>query len=289
MYRPSSTCASRSPLRWSTRVGTLHRRQDAAHVDLAVHEDEVARGAGTRSRTRAGRPPAEEGGVGVRRHLAEVARGAPLALDLFGMGSPLCPGWRPRVVLVRVLPLRVGAVEDECPAALRIGGREEDRHRPSLRVAEERGALRARRVHHRPDVVHPRLEVGQAGGPVGEAGTTLVEADEPRERGEPLEEVRRPGLVPVVLEVRDEAGHEHEVARALPRDLVGDVDPTALGVASLGLHGPGPTAHHYFPSRNRSTAARGSSVAIESASQSRAWLIVPCQARSRQKLSCCFV
>src|SRR5439155_16725245 len=44
-----------------------------------------------------------------------------------------------------------------------------------------------------------------------------------------------------------------------------------------------------FPfSRKRLIAAFGSSVAIESASQSRAWLIVWCQARSRQKLRCCF-
>ena len=44
---------------------------------------------------------------------------------------------------------------------------------------------------------------------------------------------------------------------------------------------------HFF-SRNPLIAAFGSSVAIDSASQSRAWLIVSCQARSRQKFSCCF-
>ena len=41
-------------------------------------------------------------------------------------------------------------------------------------------------------------------------------------------------------------------------------------------------------SRNLFTAACGSSVAIERASQSRAWLIVSCQARSFQKFRCCF-
>ncbi len=44
---------------------------------------------------------------------------------------------------------------------------------------------------------------------------------------------------------------------------------------------------HFF-SRNFSIAAFGSSVAIESASQSRAWLIVSCHAKSRQKFRCCF-
>ena len=42
-----------------------------------------------------------------------------------------------------------------------------------------------------------------------------------------------------------------------------------------------------LPSRNFLIASCGSSVAIERASQSRAWLIVWCQAKSRQKLRCC--
>src|SRR5262249_22038461 len=41
-------------------------------------------------------------------------------------------------------------------------------------------------------------------------------------------------------------------------------------------------------SRKPRTAPWASSLSIESASQSRAWLIVSCQDRSRQKLSCCF-
>ena len=45
---------------------------------------------------------------------------------------------------------------------------------------------------------------------------------------------------------------------------------------------------HLFLSTKRLIAAFGSSVAIESASQSRAWLIVSCQARSFQKFKCCF-
>ena len=45
---------------------------------------------------------------------------------------------------------------------------------------------------------------------------------------------------------------------------------------------------HLFLSTKRLIAAFGSSVAIESASQSRAWLIVSCHARSFQKFRCCF-
>ena len=46
-------------------------------------------------------------------------------------------------------------------------------------------------------------------------------------------------------------------------------------------------AHFSLP-RKRLTASCASVESIESASQSRAWLTVWCQARSRQKLSCCF-
>ena len=45
---------------------------------------------------------------------------------------------------------------------------------------------------------------------------------------------------------------------------------------------------HFFLSTKRLIAAFGSSVAIESASQSRAWLIVSCHEMSRHQFSCCF-
>src|SRR5581483_7860355 len=44
----------------------------------------------------------------------------------------------------------------------------------------------------------------------------------------------------------------------------------------------------FFRSRKACTAPAASSVSIERASQSWAWRIVPCQARSRQKSSCAF-
>ncbi len=72
---------------------------------------------------------------------------------------------------------------------------------------------------------------GTAAGPVREAGAALVEADQPRERAEPVEEVRVARLLPVLLEVRDEAGHEHEVDRPGAGHLVGDAELAAPCVA----------------------------------------------------------
>ena len=76
-------------------------------------------------------------------------------------------------------------------------GREEHTQRSPLRVAEQRRPFAPGRVHDRADVVHPRLEIWKAARPIGESGASLVEADETRERSEPLEERRRGGMGPV--------------------------------------------------------------------------------------------
>src|SRR5262245_40531621 len=88
-------------------------------------------------------------------------------------------------------------------------------------------------------------------------------------------------VVVEVLECADELRHQ------LVRERVQRLRPIEPddGDGFFALEEDG----HSFRRRNFSTASRGSSVAIESASQSRAWLTVWCQERSRQKLSCCLV
>ncbi len=132
---------------------------------------------------------------------------------------------------------RVRAEENESLCALGIGGSEEDRHRAALEVPEERGALAPDRVHDRAHVVHPRFQVRDAALPVGEARTALVQADESRERRQPLEERRVARLLPVELEVADEPGDEDEIERAVAGHLVGDRDIAALRVANRASHG----------------------------------------------------
>ena len=121
--------------------------------------------------------------------------------------------------------------------ALRIGGGEQDAHRPALREPEQRGALGAGGVHHGADVVHALLERRRSGDRVGEPGAALVEQDQPRERGELVEEPGDARVGPLQVQVRDEARHEHEVERPVADDLISDVDVAALRVVGLRRHG----------------------------------------------------
>src|SRR5829696_62934 len=65
----------------------------------------------------------------------------------------------------------------------------------------------------------------------------LVEHDHAAERPEARQEMRHGRVVPVEVDVGDEAGDVDEVERALPEHLVGDADFAALGVVGVGLHG----------------------------------------------------
>ena len=114
-----------------------------------------------------------------------------------------------------------GAVEHQGRYALGMGGREEDAHRATLGDPEEGRPLRAGGVHDRPDVVDPQLQGRRLGDGIGQPGAALVEDDQSRERGEPLEEASLRGRLPLELEVGGEAEDEDEVDRPIADDLVG--------------------------------------------------------------------
>ena len=247
------------------------RRQQRADVDQRVHLHERLDGAGAGGGAAALAPPARHRLVGGRAHELHVGLEAPVALQILDVGGARLARRRPGVVVVGVEPLRVGAVEDQRARPLGIGRGEEDRHRRALGVAEQHGAAAVDRVHDRAHVVHARLEVGHAGRPVGEAGAALVEADQAGDRAEPFEEVRVARLLPVLLEVGDEAGDEHEVDRPVAGHLVGDVEVAAARVAdrranrrpgrALGAHprraGPGPGPGGGCAARAAGAPARG--------------------------------
>ena len=86
-------------------------------------------------------------------------------------------------------------------------------------------------VHDRLHVVHPLLQRRRLGHRVGEPGAPLVENGDAREGAEALQQVGDLRHLPVVLDVRDEAGDEDQVEIALPEDLVGDVRVSAERVA----------------------------------------------------------
>ena len=71
---------------------------------------------------------------------------------------------------------------------------------------------------------------------MGETGTALVEADEPRERSQAVEQASHGRVLPVDLEMREEPGHEDEVERAISADLVRDVDVATAGITDGCIH-----------------------------------------------------
>jgi hypothetical protein len=105
------------------------------------------------------------------------------------------------------------------------------------RRAVERGEEAV--VHHRADVIHARLEIGNTGDTVGHARPALIEADQPASRREALEQRRLRRHAPRELDVRDERRDVDDVIGALAHDLVGDRDVAALCVPHFGLlHAP---------------------------------------------------
>ena len=209
---PRATCESRSPVRWRTSAGT-RTAGSTSRTSIELF---------TRIRSRAApglaaaRPRAPH-----QRANASSACGASLPRSpsspqvrstSAAYADPFLARRRPGVVVVGILALGVGAVDDHRGRALGIRSREEDAHRSALGVAEERRPLDPLGVQDGAHVVHPGLEVGQATRPVRKAGAALVETDERREGREALEEVGRARLVPVQLEVGDEAGDEDDRA-----------------------------------------------------------------------------
>ena len=116
-----------------------------------------------------------------------------------------------------------------------IGGGEQGAHRAAL--GDRRRAPRARRtrgLHHRAHVVHALLQRRHALEAVGHALAALVEADHAEALRQAPQHARVVVVLPVRLEVRDDAGDEHQVLRTAAEHLVGDAQAVALGVAGFG-------------------------------------------------------
>ena len=224
------------------------RRQHVADVDLFVHERKSLDG--SRAST-----PAEivdplvrlliVNELHTRAHgiqcLVVWAEEAQIALRL---STVLLLGPAPRVVR-RPHRAGIGAPEHERSGPLRVRCGEEKTHRRTLRGAEERSPAGTGRVHHRPRVIHPRLERGRAADPVGHATSALVEPDQPAERGKRSEGTRERGR-PDELDVGDERRDKDDVKGTVARDLVGDRDVAAPCVERFWLHRHS-VARHFVP------------------------------------------
>ena len=193
------------------------------------------------------------------------------------------------LALIRVLasPPRVirrphcagrATANDQCRGPFGIGRREQDAHRGTLGKAVEGGTLRTHRIHHRADIIHTRLQTGGAGHRVGHTRSTLVEADQARERPQVGQKLRKARQLPLELHVCHEAGNEYEVERAVAGQLVRDVDVAAQRVPCLRLHPRILTHHSTAPGSGHCQLAR-----LRSTTRSRLPIAFPQETRGRER------
>lgn len=96
--------------------------------------------------------------------------------------------------------------------------------------------------------------------PVGETGAALVEQDQPRERGEPLQEPGKGRLLPRQLDVRHPAGHEYQIERTLPYDLVGNMQVAATCIFRFSYRSQRIASASPSIDKNESTVCRKTTI-----------------------------
>src|SRR5580704_18074419 len=90
--------------------------------------------------------------------------------------------------------------------------------------------------------------VGQLSGRIRQAGTALVQPDQPTALLKRPHEPAVCGLLPLQVQMRDQAVHHHQVRRPGARHLEGDLGPTRLRVTRLrGTVSHGPIIHPAIP------------------------------------------
>ena len=139
------------------------RAEHGSHVDLTVHPRQGQRGAGTRTASQVLGPPGSEAIVVLQARGAgrKPDRATPPALDLVEKCLVLLRRRAERIV-VGDETAGVRPDQDERNGPFRKGRREQQAHRPTFRMTEQRCTLHADRVQDGANVVHPFLESGNS-------------------------------------------------------------------------------------------------------------------------------
>ncbi len=143
-------------------------------------------------------------------------------------------GRTPRVVDTLHQPGgRVPEHERPTPFGVRRG--KVQRERAPIGEPADRGLFAARGIHHRDDVLHLRLQVGQPveRHRIREAGPSTVEHDQTPDRRQPSALARELWNRPVRLDVMDPALDLDDVEPALAEFLICEVNLSVSGVPGL--------------------------------------------------------
>ena len=158
----------------------MDRGEHVADVHVGEDPPELLVGARARDEPLEPRPPRDEALVGSdrRRLQRQVLPGAHLANEPFEEHPLFFRGLAVRESRRRHR-LRDGRVQDEGSRTVRMGRREQHRHRRRTSSTEHDRVRRSGGVHHGADVIALQHEHGGLGPSVGESHTPHVEEDQP--------------------------------------------------------------------------------------------------------------
>jgi hypothetical protein len=211
------------------------RRKNVPHVGVRIRSEVLAHvprahAQPDRARERDPIVPRLERRAGELQHLVPHVRLGPGPSGLLDVGQILLAAVEPRHV-VGADEVDQDVAEDETQRPVGVRRREQHPERPGIACDRHDGAMDPDGVEDGPDVVHPILERRRVPDPVGQAGSALIEQDHPREATQALEPRTAVWLLPVQLEMLDEARDPDQRRLAVAEDLVGDVHVAAAGVA----------------------------------------------------------
>ena len=201
-------------------------RQHFTDIDRRVHFQERKRSTGACAATMISHQLSQSLRVEARCNV--VKSRCPVALDRLVGRLALLRSRRPRIIRAPD-PLGEATKSAKRDGPFRVSSCEKNAHVASLGCAEERGALRADRVHDRANIVHPLIQSGQAivRHVVRHSGPAFIEEDETGEGCEALKTEHEVRQFPGKFDVREPARHVNDIKRPLTHDLIGDVDIAA--------------------------------------------------------------
>lgn len=148
--------------------------------------------------------------------------------------QPFLGGRRGQVGRKKIGDASKPAEQNQVRYTVRVGGREQNAHGGALGESDQRGTLRADRIHDRADIINTLIERGYVGQPVREALPSFVEGDDPGELGQPAKNLRVARQLMLIVDMRDDAGDQDYVDRPVTHHLVGDAEIATLRILRLG-------------------------------------------------------